>query len=101
MQCSPKTLDREKIKAKLDKSALAHGVAQLIRRILLSVDATDKDFWVHLELDIHIEDGKATEKLAKLNLYADMIDPYGTNILNVPKHQDVPTEVFRGFGQEN
>jgi hypothetical protein len=101
MQCSPETLEREKVKARLNKTELAQGVAQLIKRVLASVNAVEKDYWVRLELDIHVENGKATEKLAKLNLYADMIDQYGTNVLNVPGQYDVPTEFFRGFEREN
>ncbi len=97
MQECPIRMEREKVKAKLNKTALAHAVAQLVKQMLPSIQTQELDYWVHLDLDVHIKNGKAQEKLAKINLYTEMADPYGTNILDVPAENELPTEFFKAF----
>lgn len=97
MRNNPVLLGKEKVRAKLDKSALAQAVANMIRTLVGSTYTDEKDFWIQLDLSVHIVNGKLLEKAAKVNVYSESTDPYGTNIVDLPSNNEIPTEVFRSF----
>jgi hypothetical protein len=80
MQLETSTLQRRRIKAKLDKLRIAQAMAVTVKTILEAVEADHDDFWVHVDLNVHIEGGKALEKCARINVYGDLIDPCETDI---------------------
>ncbi len=92
---------KEKVNARLNKPVLAQAIAQLVKAITESVHAQEPDFWVKLELDLHIENGKARDKLARLNLYADissdMAEDYNTQVFDAPAENEIPSMFFKQF----
>jgi hypothetical protein len=93
------TLQRERIPAKLDKILIAQAIAVTVKAILTAVEAEHDDYWVNVDLNVHIQGGKAFEKHARINVYGDLIDPYKTNILPSVEFNEVPSEVLRSLGE--
>jgi len=80
MESETSLLPRERIKAKLDKLLLAQAMAVTVKAILTAVEAEHDDYWVNVDLNVHIQGGKAFEKHARINVYGDLTDPYKTSI---------------------
>jgi hypothetical protein len=97
MEEDAKFLQRERIKAKLDKVLIAQAMAVTVKAILTAVEAEHDDYWVNVDLNVHIHGGKALEKLARINVYGDRIDPYKTNIFPNMELSEVPTEILKAF----
>jgi hypothetical protein len=89
------TLQRERIPAKLDKILIAQAIAVTVKAILTAVEAEHDDYWVNVDLNVHIQGGKAFEKHARINVYGDLIDPYKTSIFPNVELNEVPSEVLK------
>jgi hypothetical protein len=97
MESETTLLQREKIKAKLDKVLLAQAMAVTVKAILTAVEAEHDDYWVNVDLNVHIQGGKAFEKHARINVYGDLTDPYKTSIFNNMELNQVPSEVLKAL----
>lgn len=97
MEEETKFLQRERIKAKLDKVLIAQAMAVTVKAILTAVEAEHDDYWVNVDLNVHIQRGKALEKLARINVYGDLIDPYKTSIFPNVELNEVPAEILKAF----
>lgn len=62
----------ERIKAKLDEILLAQAMAVMVKTILTAVAAENDDYWVNVDLNVHIQAGRASQKQAKINVYGDL-----------------------------
>lgn len=78
-------LQGERIGAKLNEILLAQAMAVMVKTILTAVVAENDDYWVNVDLNVHIRAGRALEKHARINVYGDL-----TN--------DVARDVQRGMG---
>jgi len=90
-------LSRQKIPARLDKQIIARAVADVVKAMLAAVEADQEDFWVTVNLDIHICSGKAMEKHARVNVYGEFRDPVEASATRPIDENEVPSEVFRSF----
>jgi hypothetical protein len=97
MEEEAKFLQGQRIKAKLDKVLIAQAIAVTVKAILTAVEAENDDYWVNVDLNVHIQGGKALEKLARINVYAERLDPYKTNIFPNIELSEVPTEILKAF----
>jgi len=97
MEGESSILQRERIKAKLDKILIAQAMAVTVKAILTAVEAEHEDYWVNVDLNVHIQGGRALEKHARINVYGDLIDPYRTNIFPSMEANEVPPEVLKSF----
>jgi hypothetical protein len=97
MESETSLLPRERIKAKLDKLLLAQAMAVTVKAILTAVEAEHDDYWVNVDLNVHIQGGKAFEKHARINVYGDLTDPYKTSIFPNVEFNEVPSEVLKGL----
>jgi len=88
---------RRKIPARLDKQIIARAMADVVKAMLAAVEADQEDFWVTVNLDIHICSGKAMEKHARVNVYGDFRDPVEASSTQQINNNEVPSEVFRSF----
>jgi hypothetical protein len=95
MEREKSLLQREKIEAKLDKLLLAQAIAVTVKAILTAVEAEHDDYWVNVDLNVHIQGGKALEKHARINVYGDLIDSYKTSIFPTMDINEVPSEVLK------
>jgi hypothetical protein len=77
----PSPENRISISAELDQKTLAWSMAWVIQTLLTAVRAEQEDFWVKIDLNVHIMNGRANEKRATINVYGDLIDPYATTIV--------------------
>jgi hypothetical protein len=97
MEREKSLLQREKIEAKLDKLLLAQAIAVTVKAILTAVEAEHDDYWVNVDLNVHIQGGKALEKHARINVYGDLIDSYKTSIFPTMDINEVPSEVLKAL----
>ncbi len=97
MEEETKALQRERIQAKLDKVLIAQAMAVTVKALLAAIEAETDDYWVNVDLNVHIQQGKALEKLARINVYGDRIDPYKTNIFPNVELSHVPTDILKAF----
>jgi hypothetical protein len=97
MEEETRFLQRERIRAKLDKVLIAQAMAVTVKALLTAVEAENDDYWVNVDLNIHIQRGKALEKLAKVNVYGERIGSYKTNIFPNVELNQVPTEILKAF----
>lgn len=73
-------LQRERIKAKLDKTLLAQAMAMTVKALLTAIDAENDDYWVNVDLNVHIQGGRALEKLARVNVYGDLTNDLARDV---------------------
>ncbi len=66
-------LEREKIPARIDKRALAKAISLAVDALVSSTETEHDDFWIGVELNVHIEAGTAPERHARVNVYAPAI----------------------------
>ncbi|MGO9571446.1 MAG: hypothetical protein ACLP5H_28310 [Desulfomonilaceae bacterium] len=97
MEGETSLLQRERIKARLDKILIARAMAMTVKAILTAVEAEHDDYWVNVDLNVHIQGGKAFEKRARINVYGDLIDPYKTNIFPSVELNEVPPEILKAL----
>jgi len=97
MEGESSILQRERIKAKLDKILIAQAMAVTVKAILTAIEAEHEDYWVNVDLNVHIQGGRALEKHARINVYGDLIDPYRTNIFPNIEPNEVPAEILKSF----
>jgi hypothetical protein len=93
----PAQESRKRIEANLDEVSLAWSLAWVIETLLTAVRAEQDDFWVNIDLDAHISQGKALEKKARINVYGDLIDSYGTTIVESVDSNEIPQEILETF----
>jgi hypothetical protein len=65
-------LCRDRIKATLDEILIARAMAGTVKAIMTAVETEDYDYWVSVDLNVHIRGGKALEKHARINVYGDL-----------------------------
>jgi hypothetical protein len=97
MDTSPEGLERQKIPARLDRHVIARAMAEVVKAMLVAVETDQDDFWVNIDLDLHIQAGKALEKCARVNVYGEVVDPAGLCSAESGDENEVPSEVFRSF----
>ncbi len=90
-------LERQRIQAKLDKTLIAQAMAVVVKTMLSAVEAEQDDYWVNVDLNIHFQAGKALEKHARINVYGDLADPFGTDLLAPSNCFKVPSEVLNAW----
>jgi hypothetical protein len=83
------------IQAKLDEKSLARASAWVVKTLLTTVKAEQEDFWVTIDLNVHMTHGKAKEKRATINVYGDLIDMYNTTIVDTSETNVIPEEILR------
>jgi len=86
---------RTRISAKLEEKSLAWAMAWVIQTILTAVQAEQDDFWVNIDLNVHITDGKAKEKKARINVYGDLTAIYDTTIVDTVETNVIPEEILQ------
>jgi hypothetical protein len=91
---------RTSIKAELEEKSLAWSMAWVIQTLLTAVQAEQKDFWVNIDLNVHIMHGKAREKRARINVYGDLIDTCDTTIVDALETNVVPEEILQVFCED-
>jgi len=95
---------RIRIQAKLEERSLAWAMALVIKTLLTAVQAEQEDFWVNIDLNVHMNHGKAKEKRATINVYGDLIDMYNTTIVDTSETNVIPEEILRelceAFGEK-
>lgn len=94
---TPVQLRQTQIEAALDEKALAQAMAWVVKTLLMAVRAEQDEFWVNICLSVHINEGKALQKNAKVNVYGDLVDPYATTIADALDENEIPSEVFKAF----
>jgi hypothetical protein len=97
MAAVPPPESRIRVEAQLEEKSLAWAMAWVIRTIVAAVKAEQEDFWVNIDLNVHIRDGKAKEKKARINVYGDLLDSYDTTILDAVETNVIPEEILRTF----
>ncbi len=97
MEGETRLLKRERIKAKLNKILIAQAMAVTVKAILTAVEAEPDDYWVNVDLKVHIQGGRALEKRARIDVYGDLVDPYKTNIFPNLELNEVPSEILKAF----
>jgi hypothetical protein len=65
-------LQRDRIPVKLDKILLAQAMAVTVKAILTAIEAENDDYWVNVDLNVHVQGGRALQKLARVNVYGDL-----------------------------
>ncbi len=91
----PAPEQRIRIQAELDEKSLARATAWVVKTLLTTVRAEQQDFWVNIDLNVHITHGKTKEKRATINVYGDLIDMYNTTIVDTSETNIIPEEVLR------
>ncbi|MGO9120691.1 MAG: hypothetical protein ACLQPD_24140 [Desulfomonilaceae bacterium] len=99
-KCNGKTAlplpeERIGIQVKLDGKSLARATAWVVKILLTTVKAEQEDFWVNIDLNVHMNHGKAKEKRATINVYGDLIDMYNTTIVDTSETNVIPEEILR------
>jgi hypothetical protein len=90
---------REKIKADIDKTKVAKAVAHLIATMLHSIKAEEADYWINASVNVRVQNGTPIEKKAVINVYAETLDVYGTNIIDPPSDSEILSDFFKNFGR--
>lgn len=88
------------ISAELEEKSLAWAMAWVIQSLLTAVKAEHDDFWVNIDLNVHITHGKAREKRARINVYGDLIDMYDTTIVDTRDSNVIPQEILQAFCED-
>jgi hypothetical protein len=91
---------RVRIKAELEEKTLAWAMAWVIQTVLTAVQAEQKDFWVNIDINVHMRYGKAREKRARINVYGDLIDTYDTTIVDAADSNVIPQEILQEFCED-
>lgn len=91
---------RVRIKAELEETTLAWAMAWVIQTLLTAVRAEQEDFWVNIDINVHIRHGKAREKRARINVYGDLIDTYDTTIVDAADSNVIPQEILQEFCED-
>ncbi len=73
-------LQGDRIRAKLDEIPLAQAMAVMVKTILTAVVAENDDYWVNVDLNVHIQAGRAFEKLARINVYGDLANDVARDV---------------------
>lgn len=94
---APLLAHRIKVPAALDEVIVARSMAWVVRTLLTAIQAERDDFWVNIDLNVHIKRGAAYEKKARINVFGDLIDTYGTTIVDTVEQNEIPFEVLEGF----
>lgn len=89
-------LERKKIRATIDKKPLAQAMAVVVKALLSTIRAEQDDFWVNIEFNVHIQNGVALEKMATVNIYGDLVDPYDLPPEDTIENQ-IPPEILTSF----
>lgn len=97
---TPFESQRVQIKAVLDEKTLAQAMACVVKTLLTAVKTEQEDFWVNFDLNVHIQTGESLEKRARINVYGDLLDSYGTTIVDTADSFTVPSEVFKAFCED-
>jgi len=97
---SPEPIHRIRIQAKLNEMTIARVMAYVVKTVLTAVQAEQDDFWVNIDLNVHIKRGQAYEKKARVNVYGDLIDPCGTTVVESVNSNEVPPEVLQDFCED-
>jgi|GEM_PF-3458630 len=97
---APSLACRIKIPAALDEVIVARSMAWVVRTLLTAVETERDDFWVNIDLNVHIKRGKAYEKKARINVFGDLLDTYGTTIVDTIEQNEIPLEVLQGFCED-
>jgi len=58
-------LEREKIRATLDKKPLAMAIALMIDTLQGAITTDANDFWVNTDLNVNIQSGKASSSTSE------------------------------------
>jgi hypothetical protein len=90
----PDKTHRVRIQAELDEMTVARAMAWVVKTLVDSVQTEREDFWVNVDLNVHIKRGKAYEKKARLNVYGDLIDPCDTTIVESIDWDEIPPEAL-------
>jgi len=96
----PHVENRMGIRAELEEKALAWAIAWVIQTVVTGVRAEREDFWVNVDVHVHITQGKAKEKKARINVYGDLVDTYDTTIVDTADSNVIPQEVLQAFCQD-
>ncbi len=88
----PDEAHRVKIQAELNDKAIARAMAWVVMILVTSVHAEQDDFWVNVDLSVHVNQGRPYEKKARLNVYGDLIDPCNTTIVESVDWDELPPE---------
>ncbi len=91
---SPNQTRLVRVQAQLDEMTIATGMACVVKTLATSVQALQNDFWVNVDLNVHINRGKAYEKKARLNVYGDLVDPCDTTVTESADWNKVPSEIL-------
>ena len=83
------------IQAKVDEKSLARATAWVVKTLLTTVKAEQEDFWVNIDLNVHMNHGKAKEKQATITVYGDLVDTYNTTIVDTSETNVIPEEILR------
>jgi hypothetical protein len=91
---------RVRIPATLDEMTIARAMAWVVKTLVTSVQAEKDDFWVNVDLDVHVKRGKAYEKKARINVYGDLIDPCGTTVVESIDWNEVPAGILAALCED-
>jgi hypothetical protein len=94
---TPLQLRQTKIEAVLDEKSLALAMSWVVKTLLTAVQKEQEDFWVNIHFNVHLQRGIALEKRAKINVYGDLVDSYGTTIADTIDDNEIPSQIFRAF----
>jgi len=94
---TPLHSEQRKIKVEFDQESLGLAMAWLVKTLVTAVQTGIDEFWVKIDSYVHIHQGKALEKKARINVYGDLLDSYGTTIVDSVDSNEIPSEVFRSF----
>jgi hypothetical protein len=97
---TPAPENRVSIKAELEERTLAWAMAWVIHTILTAVSCEQEDYWVNLEMNVHITNGRAMEKRARINVYGDLIDQYETTIIDAVESNIIPEDILQAFCED-
>jgi hypothetical protein len=90
----PDVSHRIMIPAALDEKTIASAMASVVRALVIAVQAEQDDFWVNVDLNVHVKRGRSHEKKARINVYGDLINPYGTTVVEAIDQNEIPFEVL-------
>jgi hypothetical protein len=96
----PLPSERIRIPASIAEASIARAMSWTIQTVTTAVQTDHSEFWVNIDLNIHVKEGRAHEQRARINVYGDLIDPYDTTIMDIGDVNALPQEILDTFCEE-
>jgi hypothetical protein len=96
----PLPSERIRIPASISEASIARAMSWTIQTITTAVQTEHSEYWVNIDLNVHVKEGRALEKKARINVFGDLIDPYDTTIMDLGDMNALPQEILDAFCED-